>query len=95
MNRLSISLACLFVTLAACDSKPSNDDVMTQDPGGPIARITQCTVPSSDGVACDRKTCRKDERSDCTIFRDRCKASDHEYEGNDDSGTCIRKDPVG
>jgi hypothetical protein len=95
MTRLSISLACLCFTLAACGSKPANSDVLAEKPPGEIARITQCTVPSSDGVGCDRKTCRKDERSDCTIFRDRCKASGHDYDGGDDSGTCIRKDPVG
>ena len=94
MNRYFISLACVCVALAACGSKPGGD-VMSQKADGAIARITQCTVPSSDGIGCDRKTCRKDEVSDCTIFRDRCKASDHDYDGNDDSGTCIRKDPVG
>ena len=56
---------------------------------------TQCTVPNADGVRCDRKTCKKDAQSDCSVFQDRCTQSGHTYEGDADKGTCIRGDQVG
>ena len=94
MTRLSISFALAACLLVSCGPKPSGD-VLAPKVDKTVARITQCTTPNSDGVSCDRKTCTKDEISDCTIFRDRCKASDHEYDGDDNSGTCTRKEPIG
>ena len=93
MKRLVVLIAAASLA-SACGPKKS-EDVLTQQGVTPVARVTQCTQGNADGVRCDRKTCAKDSRSDCAIFRDRCKASGHDYEGNDDSGTCIRREEIG
>lgn len=93
MGRPSLSIAFAFLVLTSCTHK--KNDVLQQAKDTAVARTTQCTVPNADGVRCDQKTCKKDEVSDCGIFRDRCKASGHDYDGNNDSGTCTRKQEIG
>jgi len=66
-------------------------NVMDVDNGPtPIFKTTQCTVPNSDGVRCNVKTCKADQASDCAVFADRCVQSGHNYSGGKDSGTCTR-----
>ena len=93
MTRTALPIA-LALLLSACGSKSAND-VLSQRGVTTVARVTQCTQGNPDGVRCDVKTCKKDIRSDCAIFRDRCKESGHDYDGNDDSGTCTRKEEIG
>lgn len=93
MIRKAIALA-LVALLLSCGPKKS-DDVMAGKDNTPVARVTQCTQGNPDGVRCDRKTCRKDTVSDCAIFRDKCKNAGHDYDGNNDEGTCIRKEEIG
>ena len=81
--------------LAACNWGKSKDDVLSGGKTTVVYATTQCTVPNADGVRCDKKTCKKDARSDCAVFSDRCTQSGHTYEGGDDSGTCVRGDQVG
>ena len=83
-----------MLALAAC-RKEAPADVMAGTKPITVARTTQCTVPNADGVRCDKKTCKKDQRSDCAIFADRCTQSGHTYDGDVDSGTCTRGDQVG
>lgn len=82
-------------TLAACDWFAKNEDVLAGNTTKVVYATTQCTVPNADGVRCDKKTCKKDARSDCSVFMDRCTQSGHGYEGDADEGTCIRGDQVG
>lgn len=93
MNRLTIVVASSLL-LIGCKPRASGD-VLSQTGTTSVARVTQCTQGNPDGVRCDVKTCTKDTRSDCAIFRDRCKASGHDYDGNDDAGTCTRREEVG
>lgn len=81
--------------LAACGWGAKKDDVLAGNTTKVVYATTQCTEPNADGVRCDRKTCKKDARSDCSVFMDRCTQSGHGYEGNADEGTCIRGDQVG
>lgn len=54
-----------------------------------IAKTVQCLEPVSDGT-CNKKTCKKDSKSDCTEFGTNCIKYDHKYEGTKDEGTCTR-----
>ena len=94
MNR--ILLVCTVLLIAHGCSKPPAGDLMDTDNGPqPVARTTKCTVPNSDGVRCDVKTCKADAASDCASFKDRCQQSNHTYSGDANSGTCTRGDGVG
>ena len=95
MQRQSLIILTVTVTLAACSNKGAREDVLAGTKTTVVAKTTQCTVPNADGVRCDKKTCKKDAASDCGAFMDRCTQSGHTYEGNADSGTCIRGDQVG
>ena len=80
----------LLLVLSGC-SGMGGVNVMDVDNGPtPIFKTTQCTVPNSDGVRCNVKTCKADPASNCAIFADRCVQSGHDYSGNKDSGTCTR-----
>ena len=93
-HRFVLTVAAVSA-LAACVSASTNDDVLSVTGTTVVYATTQCTVPNADGVRCDRKTCKKDARGDCSIFMDRCTQSGHGYEGDGDEGTCIRGDQVG
>ena len=90
-----IALIVTVFALTACVSGSNKDDVLSVSGTTVVFATTQCTVPNADGVRCDRKTCKKDARGDCSIFMDRCTQSGHGYEGDADEGTCIRGDQVG
>jgi len=85
---LTIGFIALFLT--ACDWG-KGADVLVDTKVTTVAKTTQCTVPNDDGVRCDRKTCKKDQKSDCRDFGDRCVQYGHTYEGDNDSGECIRQ----
>ena len=86
-----IPLACVVFLIATSCSRGKTPDVLdTKSGSDPIARTTQCTVPNSDGVRCDVKTCKADAASDCAIFQDRCTQSGHSYSGDKNQGTCTR-----
>ena len=93
MVRQFLSITAAAAALAACNPK-GGPDIMSDTKVTTIARTTQCTVPNDDGVRCDRKTCKKDQSSDCRDFADRCSKYGHIYDGDNDSGECIR-DPSG
>jgi hypothetical protein len=95
MTRQFLLMLTVTSALAACAPKGAQGDVLSDTKVTTVARTVQCTEPNADGVRCDRKTCKKDAASDCGIFMDRCTQSGHSYEGNADSGTCIRGDQVG
>ena len=94
MTRQVLLALTAVLVLAGC-RKDASADVLSGTKATTIARTTQCTVGNADGVRCDKKTCKKDTRSDCAIFADRCTQSGHTYDGNDDEGTCTRGDQVG
>jgi hypothetical protein len=89
-----LSIGAVVLSISSCPKNVSND-VLSGTGATTVARTVQCTEPNADGVSCNRKTCKKDARSDCSIFQDRCTQSGHSYEGDADSGTCIRGDQVG
>ena len=84
-----LSIAAITLTLGSCFNKPK-EDVLTGTGTTVVARTTQCTVPNEDGVRCDRKTCKKDQDSNCRDFADACENSGHTYDGDNDRGECIR-----
>ena len=94
------STMVLFATLtlvaaAACKREKGPDALGQRDEPAAVGRTTQCTVPNSDGVRCDEKTCKADQSSDCSDFKDRCEGSNHTYTGDDKSGTCKRGPLIG
>jgi hypothetical protein len=95
MTRQFLLVLTMTVALAGCDPKGAKEDVLAGTGTTVVAKTVQCTEPNADGVSCNRKTCKKDAASDCGIFMDRCTQSGHSYEGNADSGTCIRGDQLG
>jgi hypothetical protein len=94
MMRQIALITIIALGVAGC-GKGKKEDVLSGTTTTAVAKTVQCTEPNADGVRCDRKTCKKDAASDCGIFMDRCTQSGHTYEGNADSGTCIRGDQVG
>jgi hypothetical protein len=86
----TVSLIGLLLIVSACErgSAPAGD-VLGADQTKVIAMTTQCLEPVSDGT-CNKKTCKKDEESDCKEFANGCINSDHKYEGTGDEGTCTR-----
>lgn len=90
MVRQVLSITMIAAGLVACGPKNGGPDILQDNKVTTIARETKCTVGNADGVRCDRKTCKKDQRSDCTDFADRCQKYGHTYEGDNDSGECIR-----
>jgi hypothetical protein len=95
MGRQLSLITIAALSLAACRKEPVKDDVLTGTKTIVVYYTTQCTEPNADGVSCNKKTCKAEPGSDCKIFSDRCTQSGHEYEGDDESGTCKRGDQVG
>ena len=94
MNRVLIASIASAIALSC--SKAKAPDVLDQgnEPQA-TARTLQCTVPNSDGVRCDVKTCKADAASDCAQFKDGCVNNNHTYSGDDQSGTCKRGPLIG
>ena len=90
-----LSITALALSIGNCGKQVKEDVMAGATTPTSVARTVQCTEPNADGVRCNRKTCKKDAASDCSIFMDRCTQSGHSYEGNADEGTCIRGDQVG
>lgn len=90
-----VVICSIAAALAACSraNGPSVDraagDVLGADKGSTIAMTVNCLEPVADGT-CNKKTCKKDEESDCADFGAACIKSDHKYEGTKDEGTCTR-----
>lgn len=89
-----LASAALFVAIG-CSRGPEPDVMNTDNGSQPVARTTQCTVPNSDGVSCDVKTCKADAASDCSKFEDGCVSNNHTYTGDKNSGTCKRGPLIG
>jgi hypothetical protein len=95
MTQQFLLVLTMTAALAGCGPRGAKEDVLADTKTTVVAKTVQCTEPNADGVRCNRKTCKKDAASDCSVFQDRCTQSGHSYEGNADSGTCIRGDQVG
>ena len=82
--------ACVLtgLVLTACERAPQRD-VLADQGTKAIAMTVNCVEKVSDGT-CNKKTCKKDARSDCADFGAACIKSDHKYEGTKDEGTCTR-----
>jgi hypothetical protein len=83
----------LVLLLCGCEAAPETEnlDVLTEESGDQVIfATTNCTVPNSDGVRCDEKTCKADQEGDCKEFANACINSDHKYEGTGQEGTCTR-----
>ncbi len=85
----SVSAIVLLLASASCEKAPSQGDVLGEARDTAVAMTTQCVEPVSDGT-CNKKTCKKDQDSDCADFGKACIDSDHEYTGTKDEGTCKR-----
>jgi hypothetical protein len=95
MMRQALSIVAIALAIGGC-KKGAKEDVLSNIDTTKVAYATyQCTEPNADGVRCDKKTCKKDAGSDCSVFKDRCTQSGHSYEGDNDAGTCTRGDQVG
>lgn len=93
MNRIVLTCVVLF-GVTGCSRERSEDVLNVDNSSQPVAKTTKCTVPNSDGVRCDVKTCKADAASDCAVFQDRCTQSGHSYSGDKNNGTCTRGDGV-
>jgi hypothetical protein len=97
MRHVPLALTLVFVLCGCSSAKAPDIDVLDQDTRGQVVfATTQCTVPNADGVRCDKKTCKTDQRGDCAVFADKCRNSGHQYIGSNDDGACVRDPtPVG
>ncbi|MGH7263442.1 MAG: hypothetical protein ACREMB_01115 [Candidatus Rokuibacteriota bacterium] len=82
----------ILVLLTGCATGPRGGvDVLGQDTRGQVVfATTECVTPNSDGIRCDKKTCKKDQVSNCADFADKCLDNGHDYSGTNDAGTCTR-----
>ena len=73
-----VLLACIVVFVASGCSKEQTGDVLNVDNGRPpVAKTTRCTVPNSDGVRCDVKTCKADARIELATSCAACEGANH------------------
>ena len=94
--RLLVGAACGIALLAACGRAAPKPDtpVLAQDLKGQVVfATTNCEVGNADGVRCDKKTCKADDKSNCEYFASRCLATGHNYTGDQNAGTCTRVSP--
>lgn len=84
------AMVCMAFALSACERTRGGGDVLAGTAGGAVYATTECVAGNPDGVRCDKKTCKKDEVSDCAYFAERCLATDNHYQGTKDGGTCTR-----
>ena len=69
MRVLLVALAVgLLLVVIACDRLTTQDVLDQKTEGKVIYATTECVTPNSDGVRCDKKTCKKDANSDCKIL---------------------------
>ena len=92
MTARSIPILALILLFGACDrAGRKGDDVLSTTAGTRVVyATTNCTVPHPDGVQCNEKTCKADEKSDCTAFAKGCVEYGNFYKGSNDAGTCTR-----
>ncbi|MES2136645.1 MAG: hypothetical protein V4502_06245 [Pseudomonadota bacterium] len=88
-GRLTIMSALL---LAACAKGAGShgDPLGSVKTGTVVYATTECVAAHPDGVQCNKKTCKKDDKSDCAEFASGCLSSGHYYAGSNDGGTCSR-----
>jgi hypothetical protein len=96
--------AALFLLLAACAPHQKAADVLSTGGGAGakggdggkgggttvVYATTECTHGNADGVRCNEKTCKADNKSDCTDFARGCVEYGNYYKGSNDAGTCTR-----
>lgn len=88
--RAIVVISLVLSVLTGC-SPYRGVKVMDTDNGSPpVYKTTKCTVPNSDGVSCNVKTCKADADSHCGSFATACMDSGHHYAGTNDGGTCTR-----
>ena len=91
MRNVTLAIGVLLLLSGCAGRQKSKLDPLVQISGDKaIAKTTQCTVPNSDGVRCNVKTCKQDQESDCSEFAANCIASGHQYSGTREGGTCTR-----
>ena len=92
MRNVTLAVGVLLLLRGCADRQKSRPDPLNQiiSGGKGIPKTTQCTVPNSDGVRCNVKTCKADQESDCSEFAGYCLADGHHYSGTRDGGTCTR-----
>jgi hypothetical protein len=79
-----------ILILTACEWGATPDVLDQKTDGKVIYATTECVTPNSDGVRCDKKTCKKDADSDCKDFARACLNTGHQYTGTENEGTCDR-----
>jgi hypothetical protein len=91
MRQASLTIGILLL-VTGCATGPRVDvNVLDQDTRGQVIfATTECVTPNADGVRCDKKTCKKDQVSNCADFGSKCLNNGYEYSGTKDSGTCTR-----
>ena len=87
---VSFLSGAILLGVAGCDLVDDRTDVLDQSKDQVVFATTECVVPNPDGQRCDKKTCKKDERSDCADFARKCLDNDHHYQGTNDGGACSR-----
>jgi len=91
MGQRSFWTISFILVLAACTKAPSSGDVLAGSKGdGVLYATTECVSPHPDGQQCNKKTCKKDDESDCTDFAKKCVENGHWYAGSNDAGSCSR-----
>lgn len=87
----ALAVALMSAT-AACARMPGKGgpDVLAGESGAVVYATTKCEVGNPDGVRCDKKTCKADEKGDCKAFAAGCLEYGNYYQGSADGGTCSR-----
>jgi hypothetical protein len=83
----------LLVVAAGCGPRPELGPLDPDPKNEAVFATFKCEVPNADGERCDKKTCKKDSKSNCEYFAERCLKTGHHYSGTSDEGTCTRVAP--
>jgi hypothetical protein len=93
---LVIITGATLLLATACSQQPQRgSDVLDQDMSGWVVfATTECVEQTSDGKACNKRTCKKDDKSDCMELATNCLQNGHKYQGTSEAGTCSRVNPL-
>ena len=90
MHLLPVTASLAMLLAAACDRRP-DINVLDQNTADTVVyATTECVTPNADRVRCDKKTCKKDDKSNCFEFATKCLGNGHGYSGTENEGTCTR-----
>lgn len=90
MNLPLNALAALALVLTGCEASrdsTGSDPLGNVQDSDAVGRILTCEAKDAAGN-CIKKSCKKDENSDCRTYAGYCLDHNHKWSGTRNEGTC-------